>query len=223
MEKLKIIADHREIPSGVVKRLFEAGVEVETKQLEVGDYIVSTEVGVERKSTKDFVQSILDRRLMEQVRLLKESFPRPLLILEGEDLFTVRGVHPNAIRGALLAVAVDFGVPILWSRDEGDTAALLLVLAKREQLEKERPIAVRGERKGLTLEEKQRYLVEGLPGVSAVLAQRLLEHFGTVEGVMKASEKELQQVRGIGEEKAREIREVLTAPYPKSQQKRLEP
>jgi len=222
LERLKIIADHREIPSGVVKRLFEAGVEVETRQLEVGDYIVSAEVGVERKSTKDFVQSILDRRLMEQVRLLKESFPRPLMILEGEDLFTIRGVHPNAIRGALLAVAVDFGVPILWSRDENDTAALLLVLAKREQLERERPVAVRGERKGLTLEEKQRYVVEGLPGVSAVLAQRLLEHFGTVERVMTASERELQQVRGIGEEKAREIREVLTTPYPKSQQKRFE-
>lgn len=222
MEKIKIIADHREIPSGVVKRLFEAGVEVETRQLEVGDYIVSAEVGVERKSTKDFVQSILDRRLMEQVKLLKESFPRPLMILEGEDLFTIRGIHPNAIRGALLAVAVDFCVPILWSKDENDTAAFLMVLAKREQLERERPIAIRGERKGLTLEEKQRYVVEGLPGVSAVLAQRLLEHFGTVERVMTASERELQQVRGIGGEKAREIREVLTTPYSKSQQKRFE-
>lgn len=142
------------------------------------------------------------------------------MILEGEDLFTIRGIHPNAIRGALLAVAVDFCVPILWSKNEDDTAAFLLVLAKREQLEKERPIAVRGERKGLTLEEKQRYIVEGLPGISAVLAKRLLEHFGTVEGVMTASEEELQKVRGIGPEKAKEIREVLTTPYP-GVQKRL--
>lgn len=217
MEKLRIIADHREVPSGVVKRLFEAGVEVETRQLEVGDYIVSTEVGVERKSTRDFVQSILDRRLLEQARLLKESFPSPLLIVEGEDLYTVRGVHPNAIRGALLALAVDFGIPILWSRDESETASFLHLLAKREQVERGRPVAVRGERKGLTLEEKQRFLVEGLPGISAVLARRLLEHFGTVERVMTASEKELQQVHGIGLEKAKEIREVLASPYPGGQ------
>ncbi len=211
---LRIIADHREIPSGVVRRLFEAGVQVETRQLDVGDYIVSSEVGVERKSVRDFVQSIIDGRLLEQARMLKEAFPKPVLILEGrEDPYTVRGIHPNALRGALLAVAVDFNIPILPSRDEVDTAGLLLVLTRREQEEKRRELVVRGERKGLTLEEKQRFVVEGLPGVSGTLAQRLLERFGTVERVMTASERELQLVQGIGPEKAREIREVLTSPY----------
>lgn len=216
--KLKIIVDHREVPSGVVRKLYEAGAEIETRQLDVGDYIVSSEVGVERKCVKDFVQSIIDRRLLEQAKLLRENFPRPVMILEGrEDPYVVRAVHPNAIRGALLAVAVDFGIPIIPSKDEADTAGILLILAKREQEERGKEVAVRGERKGMTLEEKQRYIVEGLPGVSAVLAKRLLEHFGTVERVMTASEWELQRVQGIGPEKAREIREVLTTPYPKSQ------
>jgi len=80
-------------------------------------------------------------------------------------------------------------------------------------VEEAREVSIRGERKALTLPEQQRFVTEGLPGVSAVLAKRLLEHFGTVERVMSASERELREVRGIGKEKAREIRKVLGSRY----------
>lgn len=212
---VRVIADHREMASGVVRELAQLGVAIEARQLEVGDYILSDRVGVERKSVQDFLQSMVDKRLLSQAKLLAETFERPVLILEGEsdELYMIRAIHPNAIRGALAAVAVDFGVSILPTRNERETAAVLATIARREQVEKDREVAVRGEAKGLTLQEQQRFIVEGLPGVSAVLAERLLEHFGTVERVMAASEKELQQVRGIGPEKAREIRRVLSSSY----------
>jgi Fanconi anemia group M protein len=136
-----------------------------------------------------------------------------MLILEGEGLYSLRAIHPNAIRGALSALVIDFGIPILPTRDEKETAAILAIVARREQIGQGREVAIRGEAKGLTLPECQRFIVEGLPGVSAVLAKRLLEYFSTVERVMSASEKELQEVHGIGTEKAREIRKVLSALY----------
>lgn len=212
-KKLKIIADHREMPSGVIDELRELGVEVEARQLNVGDFILSDRVGVERKSAEDFLQSIVDKRLLDQAKLLRETFERPVLILEGNDLYSQRAIHPNAIRGALAAIAVDLGVPILPTRDEKETALILVAMAKREQLAECREVAVRGEPKGLTLPERQRFVVEGLPGISAVLAKRLLEHFGTAEQVMGASEEELKQVHGIGREKAKEIRNILTSIY----------
>jgi Fanconi anemia group M protein len=212
-EKVKVIADHREMPSGVVRELTKLGVEVEARQLDVGDFILSDRVGVERKSVKDFLQSIVDKRLMEQAQRLGETFERPMLILEGEGLYSLRAIHPNAIRGALSALAIDFGIPILPTRDEKETAAILAIVARREQLEQTREVAIRGSARKLTLPEQQRFIVEGLPGVSAVLAKRLLEHFGTVERVMGASEKELQEVHGIGTEKAKEIRRVLKSIY----------
>ena len=212
-EKVKVIADHREMPSGVVRELTRLGVEVEARQLDVGDFILSDRVGVERKSVKDFLQSIVDKRLMEQAQRLGETFERPMLILEGEGLYSLRAIHPNAIRGALSALAIDFGIPILPTRDEKETAAVLAIVARREQLEQTREVAIRGSARKLALPEQQRFVVEGLPGVSAVLAKRLLEHFGTVERVMSASEKELQEVHGIGTEKAKEIRRVLSALY----------
>lgn len=212
-KKLKIVADHREIPSGVVDELIKLGVEVEARQLNVGDFILSDRVAVERKSVGDFLQSIVDKRLLSQAKLLHETFERPVLVLEGKGLYSRRAIHPNAIRGSLAALTVDLGIPILPTRNEKETALILAAIARREQVAECREVAVRGEPKGLTLSENQRFVVEGLPGVSAVLAKRLLEHFGTVENVMRASEKELQQVRGIGREKAREIRKILTSIY----------
>lgn len=218
-KKLKIVADHREIPSGVIDELVQLGIEVEARQLNVGDFILSDRVVVERKSARDFLQSIIDKRLLSQAKLLRETFERPVLILEGKGLFSRRAIHPNAIRGALAALTVDLGIPILPTRNQKETAMILAAIARREQAAENREVAVRGEPKGLTPTERQRFVVEGLPGVSAVLAKRLLEHFGSAEKVMCASEEELQKVRGIGKEKAKEIRKVLTSTYkPEAQQ-----
>lgn len=212
-EKVKVIVDHREVPSGIIHELAQLGIEVEARQLDVGDFILSDRVGVERKTVGDFLQSIVDKRLLSQARQLSETFERPVLILEGEGLYWRRAIHPNAIRGALAALAVDFGISILPTQDEKETATILAIIARREQTELAREVALRGEAKGLTLPERQRFIVEGLPGVSAVLAERLLAHFRTPERVMAASEEELQEVPGIGRVKAKEIRRVLGSLY----------
>jgi Fanconi anemia group M protein len=211
--KLKIIVDHREEPSGVTDELRKLGVDIELRQLAVGDFVVSPRVGIERKSVGDFLQSLIDGRLLDQAELLRETFECPLIILEGDGLYTRRAIHPNAVRGALAALVVDFGISILPARDEEDTARLLAAIAKREQVQEIKEIPLRRKAGALTLAESQRFILEGLPGVSTVLAKRLLEHFKTVESVMRASEKDLMEVRGIGKEKARAIRETLTVAY----------
>ena len=75
----------------------------------------------------------------------------------------------------------------------------------------------RGEKKGMGVHQMQRFIVEGLPGISATMAERLLLHFGTVERIMTASEEELMEVEGIGKKKARAIREVLRKKYLKGE------
>jgi Fanconi anemia group M protein len=212
-QKIKIIADHREVPSGVVENLRALGVEVEAQRLAIGDFVISQRVAVERKSVGDFLQSMVDGRLLSQAKLLCEAFERPVLILEGKELHNRREIHPNAIRGALAAIAVDFKIPILPSVDEEDTALLLAAIAKREQVEELREVALRRKLKELPLPVNQRFIVEGLPGISAVLAKRLLEHFKTVECIMCAPEAELRKVHGVGKVKAKKIRELLSATY----------
>ena len=214
-KKVKIVVDYREVPSGVVHELEQLGVETEVRQLNVGDFVLSDRIGVERKSAADFLQSIVDKRLLGQAERLSKTFERPVLILEGEGLYSWRAIHPNAIRGALASLVVDFGISILPTRDEKETALVLAAIARREQVEQVREVAIRGKQKRLTLPEQQQFVVEGLPGVSAVLAKRLLEHFGAVERIMNASKEQLQQVHGIGKEKAKRIKQVLSSRYKK--------
>lgn len=59
----------------------------------------------------------------------------------------------------------------------------------------------------------QQYIVAGLPFVETTLAKRLLKAFGTIEEVFSASERDLQNVDGIGKKKSRRIREVVSAKY----------
>ncbi|AMQ17670.1 DEAD/DEAH box helicase [Thermococcus peptonophilus] len=213
-----VYVDSRELRSGVPKHLRELGAEVEVRTLDVADYVVSEEVGIERKSANDFIQSIIDGRLFDQVERLKRAYEKPVIIIEGE-LYGIRNVHPNAIRGAIAAVTLDWGVPVLFSSGPEETAQFIYLMAKREQEERKKEVRLRSEKKALTLAERQRLIVEGLPNVSATLAKRLLKHFGNVERVFTATEEELKEVEGIGPKKAREIRRVITAPYVEEEDK----
>ena len=61
----------------------------------------------------------------------------------------------------------------------------------------------------LDVASRQIFLVQGLPNVSATLAQRLLEKFGSVKGIADANVEELMKVDGIGRVIADGIHTVL--------------
>lgn len=211
--KMKIFVDSREKCAGVLKILRE-NAEIEVKTLSVGDYILSDRVCAERKTVNDFLSSLLDKRLFSQAADLKGNFEKPVMIIEGkEDIYSIRGINPNAIRGAITSLALDFGISMFFSRDEADTASFLCMIAKREQEDEKRLVSLHGEKKPLGLEEKQVYVVESLPNVSSVLARRLLERFGSVQNIMNTSRKELIEVAGIGETKADEIMNTIRSRF----------
>ena len=212
-KQIKIIVDHREYRSPVARNLTIKDAFVESQQLNTGDYVLSTRIGVERKTVDDFLQSLIDGKLFEQISRLRDAYPRPILIIEGEGLLTKRNISHNAIFGSIVSITVDFGVPIITTKNPMETADLLYIMAKREQREEKRPIAVRGEKTPMSLREKQQFIVEGLPNVSAVLAKRLLERFGSIKDIVNASEEELREVAGIGKGIASEILEILSAKY----------
>ncbi len=207
-----IYADSREGNSRVLRELDKLNNDIKVQSLAVADYQVSNSVGIERKTTKDFISSIIDKRLYKQAKELAENFRNPIIILEGEDLYSSL-IHPNAIRGALASLAVDFNIPIIPTRSEEDTAAMITRIAIREQLQERSDIQIRTEKKPLTLYEQQLYIVESLPNIGPVTAKKLLEEFKSVEGVVNASESELKKIEGIGNKIAQKIREVVTSGF----------
>jgi len=211
--KIKIIVDHREYHSNVAKKLVSKDVEVEPRQLEVGDYILSSRIGVERKNVDDYLNSLIDGKLFKQIQQLRDAYSRPILILEGEDLLTKRNISHNAIFGSLASISVDYGVTVFRTKNSLETADLMRVIAQREQKDDNKKVAIRGMKRQMSMHERQQFLVEGLPNVSAVLADRLLNHFGSIRAIVNASEEELMEVEGIGKNIASEIVKLVNKEY----------
>ena len=213
---VEVIADQRELDATIARDLStREGIETRLETLAVGDYVLSDRVVVERKSVEDFLDTLVggDRSLFEQVGDAARHYARPVVIIEGERLYESRNVHPNAIRGALAALAVDFGASVLRTDGEDDTADLLETVARREQETSDREVSVHGEKAAKTLPEQQEYVVSSIADIGPVTARSLLEAFGSVEGVMTAGEEDLLDVEGVGEVTAERIREVVGSDY----------
>ena len=211
-QELVVYVDTREGNSKVIRALDTIGVKVKVNTMAVADYQVSEEVAIERKTAKDFVDSIVDKRLFKQARMMMEEFKKPIMILEGDDFYS-GFINPNAIRGAMTSIALDYGISIIPTRTAEDTAAMLKRIAIREQKGEKRSIQIRTERKPQNLWEQQLFIIESLPNIGPVHAKRLLEHFGSVKAVLEADEKKLQEVEGIGKKTAKNIREVVEGKY----------
>ncbi len=109
---LRAIIDDREKKLMKVfdKRKGDARIlEYEAKRLSVADIVVSERVGIERKEGFDFVSSIMDNRLFEQLLRLKEAYPEgAIIILEGlnDDVFENTGMKITSIYGALSFISL---------------------------------------------------------------------------------------------------------------------
>jgi ERCC4-related helicase len=206
-----VLVDPRE---RVMGKLLEAqGLQVTQKSLEVGDYVVSDRIAIERKTAQDFAASIIDpeRNLFRQISDLSRSYERPVLILEGRDLYTAN-INPNSIRGALAAIAVDYGVPIIPTDGQEETAGVIAMLAARERKEGREP-KIHGHKTARTLKEQQEYLVSAIPSVGPAVARNLLKHFGSVEKIMTAPAEDLLKVDLVGPKIAERIRELAGGAY----------
>ncbi|RLG20919.1 hypothetical protein DRN74_04230 [Candidatus Micrarchaeota archaeon] len=211
-EELSVFVDYREAPSGIIRALVDEGIRVKQHALKVGDYIISDRIVIERKSASDFVQSIIDGRLFKQVRLMREQFELPVIIVEGDIYEHERKVNDNALRGALVSLIVKHGVALLFSRSIVETAKFIALLAKQEKEEGSSP-HLRGEKPKASISEWQKYIVSSLPNVGPKAAEELLKRFGSVSAVFNATERELRRVRGLGEKKAKRIRQLLLTEF----------
>ena len=211
---VKIFADYREKESGTVRSLVEMGASLELTSLPSADFVLSSRVGVELKTVADFVDSLIDGRLLGQLKELRSAFEIPLVVVEGtEDIYAMRKVHPNAIRGMLATIAVSYNIPVLFTRSAEETTALLLLIAKREQEEGPKVFSPHGSKKPLSARELQEYIVGALPGVGPSSAKGLLSALGSVQAVFTADEGKLRSVENIGEKKAKDIRRILEERY----------
>ncbi|MBN1951171.1 MAG: hypothetical protein JW801_08200 [Bacteroidales bacterium] len=205
---MRIIADYREAASSVPDRLKELGVEVELKSLDIADYIVNGELLVERKTSRDFVVSLIQGRLFSQCGRMKRSQKQAVILIEGDPYQSGHAIDPQAVRGAILSISVCWQIPVIFSADKLDTANLL-IMAGHQRIKEQHSQAV-NYRSSYKPGGRDVHFLQGLPGVGPVLAGALLERFDSIENVILASEEEMLEIEGLGKTKIRRIRKFLS-------------
>jgi len=186
---LRIIIDDRE------KKLMELFdnkekkiLEYEKKRLDIADVIISSEVVIERKEGFDFVSSIIDNRLFEQLLRLKETYDCPILIIEGlnDNVFENTGMSITSIYGALSFLSYKLGMSVIPTRNLKDTAIVIERIAFREQVKDDVPLLSRKAPKGMSIEDRRAYVLEGLIDCGPKKAKQLIQTFETLYDVFDA-------------------------------------
>ncbi len=219
----RIVVDEREKNSGIPDLLRKAGAVIDFAQLTVGDYIVSPETAVERKTVRDLIGSIYDGRLFIQCSDLVKHYQKPLLVVQGNiaELAEIpEDVEDRNIKrlsermplayDALATIATEFRIPIIHTPSADQTAQLLVTLVNKSlragkatgpllrKIKKENPVYI-----------QQLSVLSSVPGVGEKLAARMLEKFRTPKRALNASAAELATIPGFGLVRAEQVRKIL--------------
>jgi ERCC4-type nuclease len=205
--KIFVIADDREKNSNVSFYLKEFGAVVSFKRIEIGDYIISENVCIERKSSSDFVSSIIDGRVFNQAEEMKRNFDKAVIIVEGRN--NDGRITENAYKGAIASLIMNYDAVVVNVENEKEAARMIYFLAKKEQEEFERSVAIKGKKKPKDIKEMQQFFLSSLPGVSSVIAKRMLQNFGSVKDIVNAGEKEIESIKGLRKKEAKRIYQIF--------------
>ncbi|MDG1551077.1 MAG: helicase-related protein [Candidatus Poseidoniaceae archaeon] len=232
----RIILDHRESSSTLAAYLRSMGFQVEFQHLDCGDIKITEEVLVERKTSRDLLNSITDGRLMKQCHKLIKNCKYPLLLIELGEVGSA--VHPNAVLGAMAHITLDIGIPVMMTKNTLESAHFLSIAAKRrndvfhelkkssvesldendinsklESAKKEIEILISDdsyqspllERWKLEALECKVEVVCKITGMDKDTSRFLLQHFGSIAGLLTASEKKLMETEYLTNDDCRKI------------------
>jgi ERCC4-type nuclease len=208
---IKIIIDNRERNVELINAIEANGIEFEFRTVHVGDYVISDRVCMERKTVSDFESSLINGRLFEQIKRLKENYEFPILLLEGnQEDFRLKN---NVINGTIASLYIDHGIEVICTYNARNSADIIANIARHEQEKEQREPSLKGGARAHTNEQFQEFIIGNIPGIGPKLAKSLLKHFKNIRNIANAEIKELTEVDKIGKKKAENIHNTINKIY----------
>lgn len=205
---MEIVVDYREFNSILPRILAEMGVHIRKATLDVGDYLVGGQTLIERKTSKDFIVSIIDKRIFDQCLRLSNSPFYPVLLIEGNLYENRPGSEAQNIEGTLLSIACSWHIPIIYSDGARKSCQTLIKIGGQKthkrrfrQFEKANPVNHSDPRMGFLM---------GIPGIGQKKASILLDRYKTLDAVLKAPAHQLAATPGLGSACANKMTRFLT-------------
>jgi Fanconi anemia group M protein len=215
-EEPTIIMDSREASSAkkIATGLTEKGAQVKTELLEKGDYILSDQCAVERKTVTDFVYTLTRRYLFEQLFRLRDVYPKSLIVLEGylPIIYKFSSIQPQAIWGAMFNLAKN-GIAIVNTASQKETIDFLYTAARQEQIVEKRSAVVHAFKKCDTLADSQVYFIASLPSIGREKATAILDSYQTPMNALINVDDWEKAVNGLGPVITNRVKAVLGTRY----------
>uniref|UniRef100_A0A8C2TP40 DNA repair endonuclease XPF n=1 Tax=Coturnix japonica TaxID=93934 RepID=A0A8C2TP40_COTJA len=206
-----IIVDMREFRSELPSLIHRRGIDIEPVTLEVGDYILTPDICVERKSISDLIGSLNNGRLYTQCISMSRYYKRPVLLIEFDPNKPFSLIPQGSLRqeisssdvtSKLTLLTLHFPkLRILWCPSPHATAELFEELKQnRPQPDAETAMAVTADSETLPESDKynpgpQDFLLK-MPGVNAKNCHVLMNHVKSIAELVTLSKDKLCDILG---------------------------
>ncbi|XP_035515235.1 DNA repair endonuclease XPF [Morone saxatilis] len=211
-EPSRVIVDMREFRSELPSLLHRRGLDIEPVTLEVGDYILTPDTCVERKSVSDLIGSLQSGRLYTQCLSMTRYYKKPVLLIEFDPQkpFSLMArsdfrheISSNDISSKLTLLTLHFPrLRILWCPSPHATADLFLDLKQgRSEPDAAAAQAVTAE-SDMVAESADLYnpgpydFLLKMPGVNTKNYRALIKNANSVADLTKLSQDKLAEILG---------------------------
>lgn len=199
-----VLVDYREKNSLVPSELMALKTPIEFKELKVADYVIE-DIAIERKTFSDFISSMVNKRLLRQLQDLQQ-YPKPLIIIEGNQRDFDFNINPNALKGFLLSISLSYKIPIIFTENPIETAEYINLISRK----KPTSMSLNISKKNLTKNQQLQFILESFPKIGPKTSEKLLSHFKTIKQITNASKEELKTILG---KKSEEIYEIINRTF----------
>lgn len=198
---LEILIDDREIELIKTFNLLELSTPIKIQRLEIGDLVCGNAV-IERKEGNDFVMSLMDGRLVEQINNMQTNFSKCCIVIYGDILGSQSEIRHKSIIGMIASICTRTNVNIVMFSDIQSLTYFcyqFLIKANDNKLFKQTQL----KKSNLPLNVK---ILTQIDGIGYKQALNLISKFGSVKDVLLANSEQLRQLDGIGKKTAEKIR-----------------
>ena len=204
-----IIVDMREFRSELPAILYTRGMKIEPITLQVGDYILSPDICVERKSVSDLIGSLNNGRLYNQAIAMTRHYSKAMLLIEFDPnkpfcfqgyYYASKDIQNMFITSKLQLLTLHFPrLKLVWSPGPHATAQLFEELKQgREQPDAAKAAQIgMEENKQIAIEKfnpRIQDFVSKLPGITTKNLQSVLSKGQSLDHLNKLTKEELTEM-----------------------------
>lgn len=170
---------------------------VEIRHIDSGD-VVFGDCGIERKTINDLINSVTgeNRHFFEQLKVLKATYKKPLLIVEGPFSY-----KDKWISGVLYSVFLGWGIQYITTFNIQDTAEVIKGLFIKYGSARSKAYPPAAVRKAMTPEKIRWAMLMCIKGIGPKTATNILKEINPFTYIEKLTdiilEERLKKVKGL--------------------------